>query len=55
MKRLLLAVALSVSLTALAATEFQTGLQALRSRDYVKALTAHLPPPPRPVTRGPRN
>jgi TPR repeat protein len=40
MKRLLLAAALSVSLTALAATEFQTGLQALRSRDYVKALTA---------------
>jgi TPR repeat protein len=40
MKRLLLAAALSVSLTALAATELQTGLQALRSRDYVKALTA---------------
>jgi TPR repeat protein len=40
LKRLPLAAALLVFLSAVAASEFQTGVQALRSRDYGKALAA---------------
>lgn len=40
MRSLLLAAAFCLSLPALAASEFQTGLQAYRNRDYSAALTA---------------